>query len=74
MNKILMTEKILSLRITSSYEDVGGIIKGEPNVDSFKIGSVGSNTTYHLREKFVIIHCRKARNLDQFSFCMIKYL
>ena len=75
MNKILTAEKILSLHITSSYEGMGGMIRGRLNVHRFvKISSVGSNTTYRLREKFVIIHCRKARNLDQFSFRMMKYL
>ena len=59
----------------------GFIRKGRLNVHRiswFKRSSVmvqvGSNTTYFLREKFVIIHCGETRNLDQFSFCMFKYL
>ena len=75
MNKILTTENILSLLISFFFHGEVAFIIGNLNVHRwFKISYVGSNTTHRLREKFVIIHRGKARNLDQLSFSMIKYL
>ena len=38
--------------------------------------AVSSNMSYPqvLWEEFIVIHCRKTRDFNEFSFCMVKYL
>ena len=40
-------------------------------INSFKVGSNSSDRPYLLREKFVVIHHREARNPNEFPFWMV---
>ena len=66
-----MPNNILSLHVTSSQDHVNGTPMGNLDIEnSVNKGPVGSGTSYHLGKKFVVIHRRKARNLNEFSFCL----
>ena len=72
MSKILTTENILSLRVAISHGFVIGFDNSVLSIHKLiKMNTVSSNRPmYLLWEKFMIIHCRKTRNLDEFPFRM----
>jgi hypothetical protein len=73
-----MMEKISSLRITYTHDFVERFDNGDLNIHKFiMMGSVSSNLNrpmYLLWIKFMIIHYRKARNPNEFPFCMANNL
>ena len=78
-NKILTTEEKKFFVLTNNPLQgiCGRARQRRPNIHKNPIniwGFFSSNKPYLLREKFVVIHCRKARNPNDFPFRMIQYL